>query len=126
MIGPEDISSMMNFTQEDYEAEATAKVVADRLTQLAREHTEDNRVYTGHDVADILEHDILHGQTDGLEVEVRKLLAEIMRVAQDTATSIEEQIDHILLSGRPPMQKRILEVLRNQPDLFTWIKLSSV
>jgi len=125
MSNIEDMFNLGSNNQEDYDAAEAFDSITEFVIELSNEAKE-GRTFTGHDVEMIMKARLEGEGLSPLVREVMKVLAQVISDAQARKTSVDAELERVLLSGIHPMQKRVLQQLREQSQLFDWIKLSSV
>lgn len=111
----------------EIETEAVVNEFISIISGLANEAKDENRSYTCDDVADILDTFVSSRLDQGLLADVLTLFADTLRDAQHSIhRSIEQQLATTITSNIDGQKQIILTKIKDESQLYTWIKTTSI
>ncbi len=116
-----------NLNEEQIKSEEILHEFISIMSGLANEAKKDSRSYSCDDIADILDNHVSSKLDQGIIADVLTLFADVLRDAQHSMhCSIETQLDLLIGSDIPEQQRILFRKVKNEPQVFNWIKTSSV
>lgn len=109
--------------------QSNENMVSKELTKLMfglKREVDGGREYNAYDVAEILKSCILIGSTESDLVEAIESWAEVLEVAQNTKQSIESCLDERIVNSPNQEMRNFFKDIKAEPQLYNWIKTSSV
>ena len=126
MSGLEELFSQPALSKEQMEIDSVFDGITLLLTDLCNESKQRNG-YTCDDVSEILLHLRLNYNSRPTMQNILEYLADALTQAQHSMQrSIEEQLDVLLASQLPIVERFVLIAIKKEPKLFDWIKTTSI